>query len=80
MLAILEPVLSSKETRLQRRSLRMGTKQLHSLQLEKAHMQLEKTHHSQINKLKKKIKFVLNCGVQGSLHGMDVALYLGIES
>lgn len=79
MLVHLEPVLSSKGDCRSEKPAHGNKKQLHSLQLEKAHMQLEKTHHSQINKLKK-IKFVLNCGVQGSLHGMDVALYLGIES
>ena len=65
------------------RSLCMKTKSSsHSLQLEKAHMQLERTHRSQINKSLKKnfFKFVLNCGIQGSLHGMNVALYLDIEN
>ena len=78
----LKPVPAARESTAVR-SLHVGTKSSsHSPQLEEAHVQLEKTHHSQINKSLKKFvfKFVLNCGVQGSLHGMDVALYLGIEN
>ena len=46
----LEPVPAARESAAVR-SLHVGTKSSsHSLQLEEAHMQLEKTHHSQTNK------------------------------